>query len=288
MSGKRRGLGRSLDVLLSDVSNPEKISPENEEYRLLPVEKIQRGQYQPRRDFDPVALEELSKSIKEQGLIQPVVVRQITGGNYELIAGERRWRAVQMAGLKEIPSLIKNVSDSVAIVMALIENIQRENLNPIEEAYALQRLIEEFDMTHMQAAESVGKSRTTVTNMLRLLNLQSDVKLLLERGDIEMGHARALLALEFEQQIKMAKEVVDKGLSVRETEKMIREFQAGSVNKKTKSKNNMDPDVLKLEGRLSEVLGTAVNVQHTPKGKGKVVIHYHSLDELDGIIGHIT
>ncbi len=296
MNAKRRGLGRNLEVLLSSSSTTSPVdAPKTEnknntkekEYRLIPVEKITRSPYQPRREFDQVALEELANSIKAQGIIQPVVVRQLQTGDFELIAGERRWRASQIAGLHEIPAIVRDISDSAVLAMALIENIQRENLNPIEEAYSLHRLIEEFDMTHQQAAEAVGRSRTSVTNLLRLLSLNSDVKTMLEHGDIEMGHARALLTLDDNEQFTIANEIVEKRLSVRETEKLIKLSQAPQPQVKPPQKVK-DPDVVNLENRLSEILGAKINVKHQEKGNGHVVIHYNNLEELDGILQHIT
>lgn len=303
MSTKRKGLGKGLDALLSaglGVTSPAPIMPlvpgtvsETEtklEYKdgklaHLSVELIQRGKYQPRRDIHPEALEELAESIKAQGVMQPIVVRPIGDGRYELIAGERRWRATQLAGLDRIPAVIRDVPDEAAIAMSLIENIQREDLNPIEEAMALKRLQDEFELTHQEVATAVGKSRTTITNLLRLIALTDDVKLLLERGDLEMGHARSLLTLEPSVQRDIARQIVAKGLSVRQTEALVRVYQDG----KNKSKAVVVPsvDIRRLEERLSEKLGAGVAIQHSPKGKGKLVISYNSLDELDGILNHI-
>ncbi len=303
MSTKRKGLGKGLDALLSaglGVTSPAPIMPlvpgavsETEtvlEYKdgklaHLPVELIQRGKYQPRRDMHPEALEELAESIKVQGVMQPIVVRPIGDGRYELIAGERRWRATQLAGLDKIPAVIRDVPDEAAIAMSLIENIQREDLNPIEEAIALKRLQDEFELTHQEVATAVGKSRTTITNLLRLISLTDDVKVLLERGDLEMGHARSLLTLEPAVQREIARQIVAKGLSVRQTEALVRVYQEG----KNKNKPVAAPsvDIRRLEERLSEKLGAGVAIQHSPKGKGKLVISYNSLDELDGILNHI-
>jgi ParB family transcriptional regulator, chromosome partitioning protein len=300
MSSKRKGLGKGLDALLGaglGMSSPvtevsltpseSDLKVEHRDGRLahLPVELIQRGKYQPRRDMNPEALEELAESIKAQGVMQPVVVRSIGEGRYELIAGERRWRATQLAGLDTIPAVIRDVPDEAAIAMALIENIQREDLNPIEEAMALKRLQDEFELTHQEVAIAVGKSRTTVTNLLRLIALTDDVKVLLERGDLEMGHARSLLTLDATQQRDIGRQIVAKGLSVRQTEALVRSLQED----KTKTKTLAPPsgDIRLLEQRLSEKLGAGVEIQHSTKGKGKLVISYNSLDELDGILNHI-
>lgn len=301
MSNKRKGLGKGLDALLSaglgmsapapEMSvheNNEQKTPEYKDGKLahLPVDIIQRGKYQPRRDMHPEALEELAESIKVQGVMQPIVVRSIGEGRYEIIAGERRWRATQLAGLDKIPAVIRDVPDEAAIAMALIENIQRENLNPMEEAMALKRLQDEFELTHAEVAQAVGKSRTTVTNLLRLIALNDDVKTLLEHGDIEMGHARALLTLDADAQRDIAKQIVAKGLSVRQTETLVRSYQ------EQKSKTKMETpkasaDVRQLQESLSGTLGAEVLIQHSAKGKGKLIINYNSLDELDGILSHI-
>jgi len=232
------------------------------------------------------ALEELSASIKNQGVMQPIVVRPISSDKYEIIAGERRWRATQMAGLDTIPAIVKPVGDEAAIAMALIENIQRENLNPIEEAMALKRLQDEFELTQQEVADAVGKSRVTVTNLMRLIGLHIDVRRMLEHGDLEMGHARALLALPDEQQTSAARVVSGKGLSVRQTEALVRRLtsESGTV----KSQQASDPDIKNLEDNLAEKLGAKVMIQHTAKGKGKVVVKYNSLDELDGILAHFS
>ena len=294
MAAKKRGLGKGLDALLAGASIPaQPVKPDVEtttedvdgELKHLPIEYLQRGRFQPRRDMDPAALEELSNSIKAQGLMQPIVVRSVAGKNkYEIIAGERRWRASQMAELDTVPCLIKEVPDEAAIAMALIENIQREDLNPMEEAIALQRLQDEFQLTHQQVAEAVGKSRTTITNLLRLNALNDDVKKLLEHGDLEMGHARAILPLTGLAQSEAARSVVARGLSVRQTEALVRNLQQ---EKSAKPKAKIDPDVRKLQDSLSEKLGAAVQIDHSAKGKGKLVIKYGSLEELDGILGHI-
>ena len=312
MAIKKRGLGRGLDALLGTgnsgseqqktqvggSASPEapaevSIQPdtqvhsgdENNTLKYLPVEFIQPGKYQPRLDMRPESLEELASSIRAQGVMQPIVVRSISSNKYEIVAGERRWRACQLAGLDKIPVIIKQVADEAAIAMALIENIQRENLNPIEEAMALQRLIEEFELTQQEAADAVGKSRTTVTNLLRLMSLNPDVRRLVEHGDLEMGHARALLSLPFEKQVEVARMVTGKELSVRQTEALVRRLQSTKGKKAPSGK--LDPDIRHLQDNLAEKLGTQVMIQHTAKGKGKLILKYNSLDQLDGILGHI-
>jgi ParB family chromosome partitioning protein len=302
MSTKRKGLGKGLDALLSaglGVTSPAPempINPAESDSKLdyrdgklahLPLELIQRGKYQPRRDMHTEALEELAESIKAQGVMQPIVVRPIGEGRYEIIAGERRWRATQIAGLDKIPAVIRDVPDEAAIAMALIENIQRENLNPIEEAVALKRLQDEFELTHAEVAQAVGKSRTTITNLLRLIALSEEVKTLLEHGDLEMGHARALLTLDGETQRAIARQIVAKGLSVRQTEALVRLHQEGRNSEKVKTEVTVSADIRRLQNQLSDTLGAGVEIQHGAKGKGKLVISYNSLDELDGILGHI-
>lgn len=285
MNSNKRGLGRGLndlglDQLLSSVGPSQ--TQTTEELRQLPIEFLQRGKYQPRKEMDPVPLQELAESIRSQGIIQPILARPLAHNQYEIIAGERRWRAAQLAGLKEVPVVIRKIADESAIAMALIENIQRENLNAIEEAEALQRLIDEFTMTHDQVAKVVGKSRATISNLLRLLQLNFDVKTMVERGDLEMGHARALLALEGKSQTEAARIVVEKRLSVRETEALVKQTQ-NPPEKKTKHE---DPDVLRLEHQLSDTLGSPVKIQHSPTGQGKILIKYNNLDEFDGILAH--
>ena len=286
--GKRRGLGRGLDALLgSSIQASGLDGVADGELRNLPLDLIRRGRYQPRTRMDPEALEELASSIRAQGVVQPIVVRAVDEGiPYEIIAGERRWRAAQSAGLQEIPAVIRAVPDEEAVAIALIENIQRENLNPMEEARALRRLIDEFDMTHEVAAQAVGRSRATVTNILRLLELNEDVRELLERDELEMGHARALLGLRGEAQSAAAQRVVAKGLSVRETEQLVRRLKSDVVEKRGRGKS-ADPDVERLQGTLSERLGAQVRILHGAREKGRLVIHYGSLDELDGIIARI-
>jgi len=288
----KKKLGRSpLDAFLS---KPKKTSNNNDsasqkvelqgELRKLPVEFMQPGQFQPRKIMTDDALEELASSIKAQGIIQPIVVRAISKDKYEIIAGERRWRACQIAGLDVIPCLVKDIPDEAAIAMALIENIQREDLNAIEEAVALQRLMQEFSLTHQQTADAVGKSRTTVTNLLRLLSLTEICRTMLERGDLEMGHARALLSLPGDDQTSIARIVVAKGLTVRDTEKLVRNL-ASPVNTKTKTKE--DPHLEQLERQITDKIGAPIKIQHSSKGKGKLVIQYNSLDELDGVLKHM-
>lgn len=290
MAAKKRGLGeRGLGALLagSKVNLGRDISEHDGELREVPIDLIQRGRFQPRRDMDPTALQELADSIRQQGVMQPVVLRPLTEGRYELIAGERRWRATQMAELDRIPAIIRDVPDEAAIAMALIENIQRENLNPIEEAFALQRLQEEFGLTQAQVAEAVGKSRTTITNLLRLMSLTEDVRVMLEHGDLEMGHGRAMLTLPPEQQMQVARQVVAKSLSVRQTEALVRNLQQQTPGHKAKTKTELDPNIRALQDDLAERLGARVAIDHGQRGKGKLVIEYSSLDELDGILGHI-
>ena len=290
MVNKRRGLGRGLDALLSaapsaaTASSDDNSVVEDSQLKTLPVEWLQRGQYQPRKDMDPDALQELADSIKAQGVMQPIVVRPIGKDSYEIIAGERRWRASQLAGLEKVPCVIRAVADEAAIAMALIENIQREDLNPIEEASALQRFQDEFDLTHQQVAEAVGKSRTTVTNLLRLMSLSSEARKMVEHGDLEMGHARAILTLDQAQQTEAARTIAAKGLSVRQTEALVRRLQQQKIDT---GETRIDPDIKLLQDNLSDKLGAPVMIQHGAKGKGKLVIRYSTLDELDGILDHI-
>ncbi|CDF87122.1 ParB/RepB/Spo0J family partition protein [Pseudomonas sp. QL9] len=289
MAVKKRGLGRGLDALLSGSSaatlQEEAVQVDSRELQQLPLDLIQRGKYQPRRDMDPQALEELALSIKAQGVMQPIVVRPIDGGRYEIIAGERRWRATQQAGLDKIPALVREVPDEAAIAMALIENIQREDLNPIEEAAALQRLQQEFQLTQQQVADAVGKSRVTVANLLRLIALPEEIKTLLSHGDLEMGHARALLGLPEQRQVEGARHVVARGLTVRQTEALVRQWLHAPAEPVKAVK--ADPDISRLEQRLAERLGAPVQIRHGQKGKGQLVIRYNSLDELQGVLAHI-
>jgi ParB family transcriptional regulator, chromosome partitioning protein len=286
---KKRGLGKSLDALLAYTSTDNEhaaTESRNAEDQLthLPTQQLTRGKYQPRREMDSQALEELATSIRNQGIIQPLIVRPI-GDQYEIIAGERRWHAAKMAGLTEVPVIIRHIPDEAAIAIALIENIQREDLNPIEEAFALQRLIEEFDMTHQQVAESVGKSRTTVTNLLRLLVLPDEIKTLLESGRLEMGHARTLITLSEEQQLKIAEMIVARGLSVRETEHLVSRLQ--TPNQPSHAKQQLRPDLLNIQDHLAKQLKLRVAIQCNAKGKGKVVIHYRNLKELDQLMAQL-
>jgi ParB family chromosome partitioning protein len=290
MTSKRRGLGRGLDALLGGAvtaSAPVR-GTDKDHLRQLPVDVIRRGKYQPRSDMRPDTLEELADSIRAQGVVQPIVVRTIGANQYEIIAGERRWRAAQLAGLHEIPAVIKDVPDQTAMAMALIENIQRENLNPMEEAVALKRLIEEFGLTHQLAAEAVGRSRAAVTNLLRLFDLNDDVRELVEQRRLEMGHARALLGLEGSMQSEAARKVANRGLSVRETEQLVRRLQADAkAPVQAQAPRTLDPDIRMLQDDLGERLSAQVVVQHSARGKGKLIIHYNNVDELDGILDHI-
>ena len=290
MGAKKRGLGRGLDALLSSSGTAKNttISSSDSTLRKLPIETLTRGRYQPRHEIKPETLQELADSIKAQGLVQPIIVRAVVGGRYEIIAGERRWRAAQMAGLSEVPALIRDVSDEAAMAMALIENIQREDLNPLEEAAGLRRLHQEFGLTHQQVAEAVGRSRTAVTNILRLLELSQPVQDWLLQGRLEMGHARALLSLEPGLQKEAAQQVMIRGLSVRETEELARTLQQQSPAAAAKPKKSpLDPNIKSLQDDLSERLGAKVSLIHASNGKGRLVIQYNSLDELDGIIEHI-
>ena len=287
MTKKKKRLGRGLDALLgsTDAINSESSSSKTDTPpNTLPIELMQPGEYQPRTNMDPESLQELASSIQAQGIIQPILVRPIANDKYEIIAGERRWRAAQIAQLSEVPVLVRNIADEATLAVALIENIQRENLNPVEEAIGLKRLMDEFGLTHEEMAKSVGRSRTAVTNLLRLLSLSHGAKQLLEHGKIEMGHARALLGLPVEQQDWAASEVYTKRLNVRQTEELVRKY-AG--NKKAPVKNRTkSADIQELENRLAETLGTNVSVEDK-NGKGKLIIEYKSLDILDGIIAHI-
>lgn len=290
MAKKRPALGKGVGALLSGglddvLASTRSGAKTKEELRDLPVDLLQRGRYQPRTHMDQSALEDLAKSIEVQGVIQPIVVRALSKDKYEIIAGERRWRAAQLAGLDKVPAVIRSIPDEAAIAVALIENIQRENLNPIEEAMALQRLATEFKLTHERVADSVGRSRAAVTNLLRLLSLNPNVRELLEDGTLDMGHGRALLALEGNAQSQAAREVVKKGLSVRETEQLVRRM----LDKKPKKKKapGIDADTRILQEQLSDKLGARVKLQHTARGSGKLVIEYNNNDELQGILSHI-
>jgi len=286
---KRRGLGRNLNALIGDaveLTQNANTTPDNSTLRELPIEQIQRGQYQPRTHLDPQALAELTASIKEQGVIQPIVVRPISNHRYEIIAGERRWRATQQAGLTTIPAVVKEIPDQTALAVALIENIQRQNLSAIEEANALARLKEEFDMTDEAVATVVGRQRSSVTNLLRLLNLNEKVQQIVERGELSMGHARALLGLPREQQPKIARNIIDGDLSVRQTEQLVQQTLLQRTAKFPVAKVK-DPNVLQLERRLAEMLGAPVTVDANAKGRGKILINFNNLEQLQGILDRI-
>lgn len=293
-TAKKRGLGRGLDALLgpkgavTPVSVAAVAEPQpGEVLRKLPIDALQPGKYQPRRDMDEGKLAELSESIKAQGIIQPILVRQVEGGQYEIIAGERRWRASRLAGLDEVPVVVRELEDRTVIAMALIENIQREDLNPLEEAQALARLVSEFSLTHAEAAQAVGRSRASVSNLLRLIDLPIGVRVLLETRRLEMGHARALLTLAPELATKLAEEAAEEGWSVREVEHRAQQFAAGKVPGARKAKPSPtapQADIASLETELSESLGTKVAINHGRGGKGKLVIHYTDLDTLDGVL----
>jgi ParB family chromosome partitioning protein len=301
---KKRGLGRGLEALLGQASPRPAAAqapaagrpPGGDELARLPVDLLQRGKYQPRLDMREESLAELADSIRAQGVVQPIVVRPVgtpaagASQRYEIIAGERRWRAAQMAGLAEVPAVIRHVADEAAVAMSLIENIQRENLNPLEEARALDRLITEFELTHQEAAEAVGRSRAAVSNLLRLLDLPDEVKALVEQRSLEMGHARALLGLPARrQQVEVGGLIAKKGLSVREAEALVRRILARASGTGAEAEApRKDPDIARLETDLAEKLGAKVELRHGASGKGRLVISYHSLDELDGILGHIN
>jgi ParB family transcriptional regulator, chromosome partitioning protein len=289
MSVKKRSLGRGLDALLSNRTHGADPADQGQ-YREIAVELLKRGRFQPRLDIRQETLQDLADSIRAQGVVQPIVIRPVPdtgdGTRYEIIAGERRWRAAQLAGLQKIPVIIRDVPDEAAVAMALIENIQREDLNPLEEARALDRLIREFEMTHQQAAEAVGRSRAAVSNLLRLLELGDEVKKLVEHRAIEMGHARALLGIaEHRAQAAAAREVVAKSLSVRETERLVKRLQAPPAKHGPKAAG--DADIRRLEMEIAEKLGARVSFQHASSGRGKLIVSYNSLDELDGILAHI-
>ena len=281
-SRKKPVLGRNLSSMLSQTTLQQVRQGSREELQALPLDVIRPGRYQPRSVFDPEKLAELADSIRAQGVVQPIVVRPLDDEEaFELIAGERRWRAAQMAGIERIPAVVRDVPDEVSVAMALIENIQREDLNPLEEATALRRLIDDFSMTHQEAADAVGRSRAAVSNLLRLLELMQEVKDMVDTRLIEMGHARALLSLDEDLQVQAAREVVRKGLSVRETENLVRRLQQA---KKHKGRRRVDPDILRLQNRRGEALGARVSIQHRASGKGRLVISYNNADELDGIL----
>jgi len=306
MATKRQSLGKGLDALLGMGSDADfndlngldgldrldsldslgNTNLADGQLRQLPVELLQRGKYQPRRDINAEALEELANSIRSQGIMQPLVVRQLADEQYEIIAGERRWRAAQQAGLDTVPVIIREVSDEAAIAMALIENIQREDLNAMEESLALQRLQQEFQLTQQQVADAVGKSRSAVTNLMRLTSLEIEVQRLLERGDLELGHAKCLLALDGPMQVNAARTVAGTSMTVRQTESLVKKLQSGDTAQPATEAEN-SPDIKRLEDDLSEKVGVPVTIQHSAKGTGKLIFKYNSVDELDGILAHL-
>ncbi|WP_111637896.1 ParB/RepB/Spo0J family partition protein [Marinomonas shanghaiensis] len=291
MTMKKRGLGRGLDALLAPQTTAVKASESdvnNEQIKgltYLPIDWLSKGKFQPRRDMNPTHLEDLAASIRNQGIMQPIVVRPSGHNQYEIIAGERRWRAAKLADLTQVPVIVRHVEDADAVVLALIENIQREDLNPVEEALALQRLVEDFHLTQQEVADTVGKSRSTVANLLRLLGLTPEVRRLLEHGDIEMGHARALLPLESDKQVQAASQVVTKSLSVRETERLVKNFQV--VEKSDEEKAPTLPDLSAEAERISQKINASVKIQPSAKGKGKVVIEYRNPEHLELLISEL-
>ncbi len=288
MAVKKRGLGRGLDALLGATGGAGESGDRHQgDLRHLDVDQLERGRFQPRTHIDPQALEELAGSIRAQGVVQPIVVRELEAGRYEIVAGERRWHGARLAGLTSIPALVRDVSDRTAMALALVENIQREALNPLEEALALKRLVEECSLTHQQVADAVGRSRAAVSNLLRLLELDTEVQALLREQKLEMGHARALLALDAALQREAARQILVRGLSVREVEQLVRQLQGAAPGEATPRRPGLDPDIRVLQEDLSQRLGAKVRVQHSATGKGRLVIHYNSLDELDGIIAHV-
>lgn len=286
---KKKRLGRGLGSLIGNIDEVTRVDDEEKSNGLieLDIDRIQRGKYQPRQNFDQESLQELADSIRSQGIVQPVVVRP-EGDHFELVAGERRWRAAQLAGLQKVPAVIRELDARSAAAIALIENIQREDLNPLEEAHAFLRLIEEFDLTHQQVADSVGRSRAAVSNLLRLLDLADPVKQQVNQGLLDMGHARALLALIRHDQIEVARLVVNRGLSVRETELLVKKTLASQAGGSKKPALAVDPDIRRLETSLSEKLGANVKIKPGKKGSGQLVIHFHSSAELDGILEHLS
>ena len=286
MKTKKPRLGRGLDALLGNGLSAMSDNGK-EELRHIPVDLLQRGKYQPRHHMNKEALQELADSIRVQGVVQPMVVRTLANGDFEIVAGERRWRAAQLAELQTIPAIVRNIPDDAAIAIALIENIQRENLNPMEEASALQRLIDEFSMTHQQVADSVGRSRAAVSNLLRLLSLNDDVRQLVDESKLDMGHARALLALTGGKQSNAARKVVFNDLSVRETERLVRKLLADSGTRSKPSSRAQDPDTRRLQEKISGTLGAKVRIQTGKGGSGKLTIDFNSADELEGILAHI-
>ncbi|MEE9451432.1 MAG: ParB/RepB/Spo0J family partition protein [Gammaproteobacteria bacterium] len=288
MTKKKPSLGRNLNALLGNTANVAIKSNigSADQIQHLDLDKIKPSHYQPRSEIKDPDLQALSASIKKHGIIQPITVRPSVNQQYELVAGERRWRAARLAGLKQIPALVRQMSDETTLAVALIENIQRQDLNPIEQARALHRLLHEFKLTHEQVAEAVGKSRTTVTNLLRLMSLEESIKVMLAGGDLEMGHARALLTLEPHQQKQVAEKIKQLSLSVRATETLVRNLQQREI--KVEARKVIDPNISALQNKLAEKLGAKVAIQTMTKGKGKLIIHYNSLDELDGILEHIA
>ncbi len=283
MNVKKRGLGRGLDALLGEVPNAARL--DESVNQTLPVDVLQRGKYQPRRDMNAEKLQELANSIAMQGIVQPIVVRSVSAGRYEIIAGERRWKAAQIAGLQHVPVIVKEMDDRTAIAIALIENIQREDLNSLEEAQALNRLLTEFTMTHQQVADAVGKSRATITNLLRLLELQSEVKRMLLNNQLDMGHARALLALDGDQQIIIARKIVNQGLSVRLTEQLVKEL----LNPKQLDKTpRIDTQITQFQAELDLKFDGRLKVESKKNGSGKLVFYYTTQDELNGILSRIV
>ncbi|MAF82532.1 MAG: ParB/RepB/Spo0J family partition protein [Gammaproteobacteria bacterium] len=303
MSAKRTGLGRGLDALLGDVDispppvevgDEQRLPPSGDGLKMIAIDLLRRGTYQPRQAMDQDALEELADSIRAQGLIQPIIVRplvttDVSGARrYEIVAGERRWRAAQLVGLSEVPAVVKEMPDSAAIAVALIENIQRENLTPLEEAQSLRRLIDEFELTHQQTADAIGRSRTAVSNLLRLLDLGSETKALVQAGELEMGHARALLSITTPRvQAELAAQIARQGLSVRATEALVKKTLARGDTAAGTTRTPVDPNIRHLQDELSGRLGAQVTIQHRARGNGKVVVAYNSLDELEGILEHI-
>lgn len=279
---KLKGLGRGLDALLAGNTGE---SGNSGELRTLDVDLLQPGKYQPRTRMDPGSLEELAESIKSQGIMQPIIVRSVGGGRFEIIAGERRWRAAQLAGLSEVPTLVRDIPDDAALAMSLIENIQREDLNPLEEAAGVQRLIDEFGMTHEQAANAIGRSRSATTNLLRLLQLAEPVQEQLVTGDLDMGHARALLSLPKADQIAFANRVVAQGLTVRDTEKLV--ARGGLAEQGARAKAEPSRDLARLEEELSDIVGAPVSIAANARGAGKLVIRFNDLDQLDGLIARL-
>jgi ParB family chromosome partitioning protein len=299
MATKRQSLGKGLDALLGIPEDADPYDSETSstlthgelvadgQLRQLPVEFLQRGKYQPRRDINPESLKELTASVTSQGVMQPIIVRAIGTDKYEIIAGERRWRATQQAGLETIPAVVRDVSDEAAIAMALIENIQREDLNPIEESLALIRLQDEFNLTQQQVADAVGKSRSAVTNLMRLATLESSVQLQVERGELELGHAKCLLGLDGAAQVGAARTVAANGMTVRQTEVLVKKIQTAGPSGTVDKLPNTNPDITNLQNELSEKVGAVVLIQHSANGSGKLVFKYNSIDELDGILAHL-